>query len=99
MASYIFAGEFSDTLAGLTGSRVAFYGARSIEGATVAQVRSVTSTLSSLRLGQTAFTVAALSGADLGAGPFRARVVAQAFFILEFGHGGIGPGKDDLRIL
>ena len=66
--THIFAGEFSDTLAGLTGSRVAFYGARSIEGATVAQVRTVTSTLSSLRLGQTAFTVAALSGADLGAG-------------------------------
>jgi hypothetical protein len=66
--THIFAGAFSDTLAGLTGSRVAFYGARSIEGATVAQVRTVTSTLSSLRLGQTAFTVAALSGADLGAG-------------------------------
>jgi hypothetical protein len=60
--THIFAGAFSDTLAGLTGSRVAFYGARSIEGATVAQVRTVTSTLSSLRLGQTAFTVAALSG-------------------------------------
>ncbi|MBO9392743.1 hypothetical protein [Caldilinea sp.] len=63
-ANYIFffQGDYFDQAAGLRGSRIAFYGGRSIDGAMTPQVRSASTTLSSLRIGQSHFTTAAIGG-------------------------------------
>ncbi|MFZ4848621.1 MAG: hypothetical protein ACOYL7_05760 [Caldilinea sp.] len=60
--THFFQGSYLDQAAELAGSRIGFYGGRSIEGAVIPQVRSAPSTLSSLRTGQTAFTTVALGG-------------------------------------
>jgi hypothetical protein len=60
--TYFFQGGFFDQAADLEGSRIAFYGGRSIDGAVTPQVRSASTTLSSLRTGQTDFTTVALGG-------------------------------------
>lgn len=63
-ANYIFffQGDYFDQTAGLRGSRIAFYGGRSIDGAMTPQVRSAPTTLSSLRIGQSNFTTVAIGG-------------------------------------
>ncbi|MDW8441988.1 MAG: hypothetical protein RML96_16025, partial [Caldilineaceae bacterium] len=63
-ANYIFffQGDYFDQAAGLNGSRIAFYGGRSIGGAMTPQVRSASTTLSSLRIGQSNFTTVAIGG-------------------------------------
>ena len=60
--THFFQGGFLDQAAELDGSRIAFYGGRSIDGAVTPQVRSAATTLSSLRTGQTGFTTVALGG-------------------------------------
>ncbi len=60
--TYFFQGDFFDQAESLAGSRIAFYGGRSIDGAVVPQIRSSSTTLSSLRTGQTDFTTAATGG-------------------------------------
>ena len=60
--TYFFQGQFLDRASDLADSRIAFYGGRSISGATVAQVRSARTALSSLRSGLTDFTTVALGG-------------------------------------
>jgi len=60
--THFFQGGFFDQAADLEGSRIAFYGGRSIDGAVTPEVRSAATTLSSLRTGQTGFTTAALGG-------------------------------------
>lgn len=60
--TYFFQGEFFDQAEPLAGSRIAFYGGRSIDGAVIPQIRSASTTLSSLRTGQTAFTTGATGG-------------------------------------
>lgn len=60
--THFFQGGFLDQAAELEGSRIAFYGGRSIDGAVTPQVRSAATTLSSLRTGQTGFTTVALGG-------------------------------------
>ncbi|MEJ5247041.1 MAG: hypothetical protein WHS90_04695 [Caldilinea sp.] len=64
-ANYIFffQGDYFDQAAGLKGSRIAFYGGRSIGGAMTPQARSASTTLSSLRIGQSNFTTVAIGGA------------------------------------
>lgn len=63
-ANYIhfFQAGFFDQAADLAGSRIGFYGGRSIDGAVTPQVRSAATTLSSLRIGQSEFTTVALGG-------------------------------------
>jgi len=63
-ANYVhfFQAGFFDQAADLTGSRIGFYGGRSIDGAITPQVRSASTTLSSLRAGQSEFTTVALGG-------------------------------------
>ena len=61
--TYFFQGEFADQAETLAGSRIAFYGGRSISGAVVPQVRSAATTLSSLRNGLTSFNTVVLGGA------------------------------------
>lgn len=60
--THFFQGDFFDQAANLEGSRIAFYGGRSIDGAVTPQVRSAATTLSSLRIGQSKFTTVALGG-------------------------------------
>lgn len=60
--TYFFQGDFFDQAEALAGSRIAFYGGRSIDGAVIPQVRSAPTTLSSLRTGQSGFTTAATGG-------------------------------------
>jgi len=60
--THFFQGSYLDQAAELAGSRIGFYGGRSIEGAVIPQMRSAPSTLSSLRTGQNAFTTVALGG-------------------------------------
>ncbi|MFM7582280.1 MAG: hypothetical protein ACKO9F_06130 [Caldilinea sp.] len=60
--THFFQGSYLDQAAALAGSRIGFYGGRSIEGAVLPQVRSAPSTLSSLRTGQNAFTTVAIGG-------------------------------------
>ncbi|RIK54460.1 MAG: hypothetical protein DCC57_06775 [Chloroflexi bacterium] len=60
--TYIFQAQFLDQAAGLAGQKVAFYGARSISGEVMPQVRSTDTTLSSVRTGITGFTTVALGG-------------------------------------
>lgn len=60
--THFFLGEFYDEAAPLNGSRIAFYGGRSIGGAMVPQARSSAMTLSSLRGGRSGFTTVALGG-------------------------------------
>lgn len=62
--THFFQGEFLDQAAGLDGSTVAFYGARSIGGPIISQVRSADTTLSSLRSGLTRFTTLAIGGRE-----------------------------------
>lgn len=63
-ANYVhfFQDGFFDQAEELAGSRIAFYGGRSIDGAVTPQVRSAATTLSSLRTGQSNFTTVALGG-------------------------------------
>lgn len=63
-ANYIhfFQAGFFDQAADLAGSRIGFYGGRSIDGAVTPQVRSAATTLSSLRIGQSEFTTVAIGG-------------------------------------
>ena len=60
--TYFFQGEFLDQAADLAGSRIAFYGGRSIGGAVETLVRSADTTLSSLRNGLTSFNTVVLGG-------------------------------------
>ncbi len=60
--TYFFQGEFDDQAADLAGSRIAFYGGRSIGGAVEPQVRSAATTLSSVRNGLTSFNTVVLGG-------------------------------------
>jgi len=62
--TYFFQGDFYDQAELLAGSRIAFYGGRSIDGAVIPQVRSAATTLSSLRTGQTRFTTGAVGGVE-----------------------------------
>jgi len=62
--TYFFQGDFFDQADALAGSRIAFYGGRSIDGAVIPQVRSASTTLSSLRTGQTGFTTGATGGVE-----------------------------------
>jgi hypothetical protein len=60
--THFFQGEFSDRAEGLAGSRIAFYGGRSISGAMIPQARTASTTLSSLRTGQTDLVTVAIGG-------------------------------------
>ncbi len=62
--TYIFLGEYLDQATRLVNKRIALYGARSISGEITPQVRSATTTLSSLRAGVTNFTTVALGGLE-----------------------------------
>jgi hypothetical protein len=62
--THFFQGEFLNQAAALSGSTVAFYGAHSISGPVISQVRSAETTLSSLRSGLTRFTTVAISGRE-----------------------------------
>jgi len=62
--TYFFQGDFYDLAEPLAGSRIAFYGGRSIDGAVIPQLRSASTTLSSLRAGQTRFTTGAVGGVE-----------------------------------
>ena len=59
---YVFQTQFEDQAADLTGSRIAFYGARSISGEITPQIRTADTTLSALREGRTGLTTAATGG-------------------------------------
>ncbi len=76
--THFFQGGFFDQAADLEGSRIAFYGGRSIDGAITPQVRSASTTLSSLRTGQTGFTTVALGG--LASNHSNGRVLALSDF-------------------
>jgi hypothetical protein len=60
--TYFFQGDFLDRAEQLEGSRIAFYGGRSIGGAVVPQLRSTATTLSSMRNGLTSFNTVVLGG-------------------------------------
>ena len=62
--THFFQGEFLDQAAALSGNTVAFYGAHSIGGPVISQVRSADTTLSSLRSGLTRFTTVAIGGRE-----------------------------------
>lgn len=76
--THFFQGDFYDQAVELAGSRIAFYGGRSIDGAVTPQVRSASTTLSSLRTGQTSFTTVAIGG--LNANHTAGRVLALSDF-------------------
>ncbi|HAJ34264.1 MAG TPA: hypothetical protein DCL15_01040 [Chloroflexi bacterium] len=76
--THFFQGGFFDQAANLAGSRIAFYGGRSIDGAVTPQVRSAATTLSSLRTGQSGFTTVAIGG--LAANNSVGRVLALSDF-------------------
>ncbi len=65
--THFFQGEFLNQAAALSGNTVAFYGAHSISGPVISQVRSAETTLSSLRSGLTRFTTVAISGRETNA--------------------------------
>ncbi len=60
--TYFFLDEFRGQAADMAGSRIAFYGGRSIGGAVETLVRSAGTTLSSLRNGLTSFNTVVLGG-------------------------------------
>ncbi len=60
--TFFFQGDFLDQAEALAGNRIAFYGGRSISGALLPQVRSASTTISSLRNGASGFTTVALGG-------------------------------------
>lgn len=60
--TYFFQGDFYDRAQELAGSKIAFYGGRSISGAIVPQVRSNLTTLSSQRIGLTGFNTVVIGG-------------------------------------
>ena len=60
--TYAFQGEYLDQATRLVNKRIAFYGARSISGEITPQIRSASTTLSSVRSGVTNFTTVALAG-------------------------------------
>lgn len=60
--TYFFQSDFLDRAEQLEGSRIAFYGGRSIGGAVVPQLRSTATTLSSMRNGLTRFNTVVLGG-------------------------------------
>jgi hypothetical protein len=76
--TYFFQGEFLEEAAALDGSKIAFYGGRSIGGAVATQVRSAATTLSSLRNGLTSFDTVVLGGTT--AGFSTGRVLAMSDF-------------------
>jgi hypothetical protein len=62
--AHVFQDEFLDQAAVLDGKTVAFYGARSISGPVIGQVRAAETTLSSLRTGLSHFTTVAIGGRE-----------------------------------
>ena len=76
--TYFFQDEFLGQTAGLAGSRIAFYGGRSIGGAVETLVRSASTTLSSLRNGLTSFNTVVLGGSP--ANNSSGRVLAMSDF-------------------
>ena len=60
--THVFQGEFLDRAADLSGKTIALYGAHSLSGPVVSQVRTADTTLSSLRSGLTTFTTVAIGG-------------------------------------
>ena len=60
--THFFQKTFLDQVTRLNGSKIAFYGGRSISGAVTAQVHSAPTTLSSLRTGLSDFTTVAIGG-------------------------------------
>ncbi len=76
--TYFFQDEFLGNAADLAGSRIAFYGGRSIGGAVETLVRSASTTLSSLRNGLTAFNTVVLGGSP--ANNSTGRVLAMSDF-------------------
>ena len=62
--THIFIADFLDSAEPLQGSTVAFYGARSIDGAGIPQVRTSDTTLSSLRTGLNGFATVMLAGLE-----------------------------------
>ncbi len=76
--TYFFQDEFLGQAADLAGSRIAFYGGRSIGGAVETLVRSADTTLSSLRNGLTSFNTVVLGGSP--ANNSSGRVLAMSDF-------------------
>jgi len=62
--THFFQGEFLDQATALRGRTIAFYGARSIGGPVISQVRSADTTLSSLRSDLTHLTTVAIGGRE-----------------------------------
>ncbi len=62
--THIFIADYLNQAADLQGNTVAFYGARSIDGSGVPQVRTSDTTLSSLRTGLTGFATVVIGGLD-----------------------------------
>ena len=60
--THFFQKTFTNQASSLTGSKIVFYGGRSISGAVTAQVQSAPTTLSSLRTGLSGFTTVAIGG-------------------------------------
>jgi hypothetical protein len=63
--THVFQGEFLDRAAELSGKTIVLYGAHSLGGPVVSQVRTADTTLSSLRTGLTIFTTVAIGGQPL----------------------------------
>lgn len=76
--TFTFQGGYSDRATDLNGSEIVFYGARSIVGSIVEQVRSSETTLSSSRKGLTSFTTVAIGG--LSSTETSERVLAMSDF-------------------
>ena len=76
--TYFFQDEFLGPAADLAGSRIAFYGGRSIGGAVETLARSAGTTLSSLRNGLTSFNTVVLGGSP--ANSSSGRVLAMSDF-------------------
>ena len=62
--THVFQEQFLDQAAGMNGKSIVFYGARSIGGPGLPQIRTGDGTLSSLRAGMTGFTTAAIGGRE-----------------------------------
>jgi hypothetical protein len=62
--THIFIDDYLDRAEDLQGSTVAFYGARSIDGSGIPQVRTSDTTLSSLRTGLNGFTTVVIAGLE-----------------------------------
>ena len=60
--THVFQEQFSDQAAGMRGQSIVFYGARSISGPALPQIRTGEGTVSSLRAGREDFTTVAIGG-------------------------------------